>query len=158
MKSPTTRDRLRLQCITAAAGSRDGPDTLDALVLSDGKKTLDAFPEKTLAEDAKLYAVLCGIPRSVNPSKATLKNVNCICALKITSNFDIESESLHQVTKDRETGETKVTDIQEPHRQTISSTITSNPVKYEAKGTEEPKVTEGEEVKVNPATIGYDTS
>lgn len=84
--------------------------------------------------------------------------------IQISSTFDIESESLHEVIKDRETGKTKTVDIQEPLKKTISSTVTSNPVKFEAKGTEEPKVKEGESesesesVEVNPATVGYDTS
>ena len=78
--------------------------------------------------------------------------------IQISSTFDIQSESLHEVIKDNNTGKTKVTDIQEPHSRTETKTITSNPVKYEAKGTAEPKVTEGEEVKINPATVGYDTS
>ena len=78
--------------------------------------------------------------------------------IQITSTFDIQSESLHEVIKDHETGKAKVIDRQEPHKKTVTSTITSNPVKYEAKGTEEPKVTEGEKIKVNPATVGYDTS
>ena len=78
--------------------------------------------------------------------------------IQISSTFDIQSESLRQVTKDHNTGEAKVVDIQEPHRKTTTATITSNPVKYEAKGTEGPKVTEGQELKFNPATVGYDTS
>lgn len=76
----------------------------------------------------------------------------------ISSSFEIDSESLHEVIKDHNTGEAKVIDVQEPHKKTINTTITSNPVKYEAKGTEEPKVTEGQAVEVNPATVGYDTS
>jgi hypothetical protein len=78
--------------------------------------------------------------------------------IQISSTLDIQSESLHEVIKDHETGKTKVIDIQEPHKKTITSTITSNPVKYEAKGSEEPKVKEGEAVQLNPATVGYDTS
>lgn len=78
--------------------------------------------------------------------------------IQISSTFDIQSESLHEVIKDHNTGEAKVVDIQEPHKRTETATITTNPVKYEAKGIEEPKVTEGKEVKLNPATIGYDTS
>ena len=39
-----------------------------------------------------------------------------------------------------------------------TKTVTTNPVKHEAKGTEEPHVTEGKAVDINPATIGYDTS
>lgn len=81
--------------------------------------------------------------------------------IQISSNFTLESESLHEVLKDHETGTAKVIDKSEPHKQTVSSTITSNPVKYEAKGAEEPKVKEGKEIKVDPdtaASIGYDTS
>ena len=78
--------------------------------------------------------------------------------IQISSTFDIQSESLHEVIKDHNTGKTKVVDIQEPHRKTSTATITTNPVKYGAKGTEEPRVTEGKEVKFHPATVGYDTS
>lgn len=78
--------------------------------------------------------------------------------IQISSTFDIQSQSLHEVLKDHTTGKAKVVDSQEPHRKTVTSIITSNPVKYEAKGTEEPKVTEGQKVDVNPATVGYDTS
>jgi hypothetical protein len=78
--------------------------------------------------------------------------------IQISSTLDIQSESLHKVVTDHNTGKAKVVDIQEPHRFSTTTTITSNPVKYEAKGTEKPKVTEGREVQVNPATVGYDTS
>lgn len=78
--------------------------------------------------------------------------------IQISSSFNIQSESLHEVVKDHNTGKTKVTDIQEPHKQTEKTTITSNPVKYETKGAEEPQVTEGKAVDINPATVGYDTS
>ena len=78
--------------------------------------------------------------------------------IQISSSFDIRSESLHEVITDRNTGKSKVVDIQEPHKKTENITVTTNPVKYEAKGAEEPKVTEGKAVEVNPATIGYDTS
>jgi hypothetical protein len=78
--------------------------------------------------------------------------------IQISSSFDIQSESLHEVVKDNNTGQTKVTDIQEPHKRTEKTTITTNPVKYETKGTEEPQVTEGKAVHLNPATVGYDTS
>ena len=76
----------------------------------------------------------------------------------ISSSFDIQSESLHEVIQDHHTGKAKVVDVQEPHKKTATTTITTNPVKYEAKGTEEPKVTAGQAVEVNPATVGYDTS
>ena len=85
--------------------------------------------------------------------------------IQISSSLDIQAESLHEVIRDPNTGETKVIDKQEPHQQIISTTVTTNPVKYEAKGTEEPKVTEGKAeeieekaVEVDPAAIGYDTS
>lgn len=78
--------------------------------------------------------------------------------IQITSALDIQAESLHEVIKDHNTGEAKVIDKQEPHEKSISTTITTNPVKYEAKGIEEPKVTEGEAVEVNLALGGYDTS
>lgn len=78
--------------------------------------------------------------------------------IQITSALDIQAESLHEVIKDHDTGEAKVIHKEEPHQTTINTTITTNPVKYEAKGTEEPKVTEGEAVEVNPVLVGYDTS
>ena len=78
--------------------------------------------------------------------------------IQISSSFEIESESLHEVTKDHNTGKAKFVDVEEPHKKTVHSTITTNPVKYETKGTEEPQVTEGQAVHVNSATVGYDTS
>lgn len=78
--------------------------------------------------------------------------------IQITSSLDIQAESLHEIIKDHNTGKAKVVDKEEPHEQSIKKTITTNPVKYEAKGVEEPKVKEGEAVEVNPATVGYDTS
>jgi hypothetical protein len=78
--------------------------------------------------------------------------------IQISSSFNIESESLHQTVRNNHTGETKVADIQEPYKRTEKTTITTNPVKYETNGTEEPRVTEGEVVEINPATVGYDTS
>lgn len=78
--------------------------------------------------------------------------------IQISSSFDIQAESLHEVIKDHDTGEVKVIDKEEPHEQKVATTITTNPVKYEAKGIEEPKVVEGEAVEINPALVGYDTS
>jgi hypothetical protein len=78
--------------------------------------------------------------------------------IKISSSLDIQSESLHEKIKDNKTGQTRVVDIQEPHRTTKTTTITTNPVKYEAKGPGKVEVTEGKAVDINPATVGYDTS
>ena len=78
--------------------------------------------------------------------------------IQFTSKLDIKNEYLHEKVTDNSTGEVKVTDVREPHSCTSKTTITSNPVKYEAKGVEEPHVTEGEAVEVNPATVGCDTS
>lgn len=78
--------------------------------------------------------------------------------IQFTSKLDIDSEYLHEEIKDNSTGEVKVTDKQVPHQSTLKTTVTSNPVKYEAKGIEEPHVTEGEAVDINPATVGCDTS
>lgn len=78
--------------------------------------------------------------------------------IQITSKVDISSENLYEKVTDNTTGETKVTNKQEPHETSKTKTVTTNPVKYEAKGTEEPHVTEGKAVDINPATIGYDTS
>jgi hypothetical protein len=65
--------------------------------------------------------------------------------IQFSSNLDVQNEYLHE----------KVTD---PHSSTSKTTIASNNIKYEAKGVDEPKVTEGEAVDVNPATVGCDTS
>ena len=78
--------------------------------------------------------------------------------IQISSSFEIDSQSLHEKIVDHSTGKAKVVDKGEPHKSTSNVTITSNPVKYEKKGLEEPKVTGGESVEVNPATVGYDTS
>ena len=78
--------------------------------------------------------------------------------IQISSSLEVESESLHEVIQDHNTGKAKVIDVQEPHKKTATTTITTNPVKYKAKGIEEPQVTEGQAVEVNPATVGYDTS
>lgn len=78
--------------------------------------------------------------------------------IQISSSFHTQSEFLHEVIHDRNTDKAKIVDIQEPHKKTESVTITSNPITYEKKGIEEPKVTKGEEVKINPAIVGYDTS
>lgn len=78
--------------------------------------------------------------------------------IQITSKLDISSENLYEKITDNTTGETKVVNKQEPHNTSETKTVTTNPVKYEAKGTEEPHVTEGKAVDINPATVGYDTS
>ena len=78
--------------------------------------------------------------------------------IQISSSFDVQAESLHEVISDHNKGKSKVVDVEQPHKRTENVTVTSNPVKYEKKGIEEPQVTEGQEVKVNPATVGYDTS
>lgn len=78
--------------------------------------------------------------------------------IQITSKLDVESEFLHEKVVDHDTGQVKVTDKYEPHHSSLKKTVTSNPVKYEAKGIEEPHVTEGEAVDLNPATVGCDTS
>lgn len=78
--------------------------------------------------------------------------------IQFTSKLDVQNEYLHEKVTDHDTGEVKVTDVCDPHSTTLKTTVTSNPVKYEAKGTEEPHVTEGEAVDLNPATVGCDTS
>jgi len=78
--------------------------------------------------------------------------------IQITSELDISSETLFEKITDNSTGETKVINKQKPHQRSKTTTVTTNPVKCEAKGTEEPHVTEGKAVDINPATIGYDTS
>lgn len=78
--------------------------------------------------------------------------------IQFTSKLDIDSESLHEKITDHSTGEVKVTDKEEPHKSTLKTTVTSNDAKYEAKGIEEPHVTEGEAVDINPGVIGCDTS
>lgn len=77
--------------------------------------------------------------------------------IQISSSFDIQSESLHEKIRDPSTGKGKTIDIEEPHRATTTTTITSNPVKYETNG-DEPHVTEGKDIELNPATVGYDAS
>jgi hypothetical protein len=78
--------------------------------------------------------------------------------IQFSSNLDVQNEYLHEKVTDRSTGEVKVTDVHDPHSSTSKTTVASNNIKYEAKGVEEPKVTEGEAVDVNPATVGCDTS
>lgn len=78
--------------------------------------------------------------------------------VQFTSKLDIQNEYLHEKVTDNSTGEVKVTDVREPHASTCKTTITSNNAKFEAKGVEEPQVTEGEAVEINPATAGCDTS
>jgi len=79
--------------------------------------------------------------------------------IQISSSFDVDSESLHEKATDHNTGETKVTDKEEPHHTSRSTTITSNPVRYETKGIDDTKVTEGEAIAVRDlADEGYDTS
>lgn len=78
--------------------------------------------------------------------------------IQITSKLNIDNEYLHEKITDNSTGEVRVTDKHEPHHSSLKATVTTNPVKYEAKGVEEPHVTEGEAIDINPATVGYDTS
>lgn len=78
--------------------------------------------------------------------------------IKISSSFNVDAESLHQKITDHDTGKVKVIDKQEPHHFSQSTTITSNPVKYETKGTEPPKVTEGDSVELDPANVDDDAS
>lgn len=78
--------------------------------------------------------------------------------IQITSKLDVDHKYLHEKITDNSTGEVKVTDTKEPHSSTCKTTVATNPVKYEAKGVEEPHVTEGDAVDVNPATVGCDTS
>jgi hypothetical protein len=78
--------------------------------------------------------------------------------IQFSSNLDVQNEYLHEKVTDRSTGEVKVIDVHEPHLKTSKTTVASNNVKYEAKGVDETKVTEGEAVDVNPATVGCDTS
>jgi hypothetical protein len=78
--------------------------------------------------------------------------------IQFTSKLDIQNEYLHERVKDPSTGQVKVTEKVAPHQSTVKTTLTSNPVKYEVKGVEEPKVTEGEAVELDPATVGCDTS
>ena len=80
--------------------------------------------------------------------------------IQVTSKLDIQNEYLHEKIKDPSTGQVKVTEKVAPHQSTATTTLASNPVKYEVKGVEEPKVTEGEAetVELDPATVGCDTS
>jgi hypothetical protein len=78
--------------------------------------------------------------------------------IQISSKLDIDSEVLHEKTVDNDTGETKETYRQEPHSSTTTTTVTTNPVQYEAKGIDELHVTQGKAFDVNPALSEYDTS
>lgn len=78
--------------------------------------------------------------------------------IQYTSKLDIQNEYLHERLKDPSTGEVKVTEKVAPHQSTATTTVASNPVKYEVKGVEEPKVIEGEAVELDPAAVGCDTS
>lgn len=78
--------------------------------------------------------------------------------IQFTSKLDVQNEYLHEKITDPSTGQVKVTDKVAPHQSTVKTTVASNPVTYEAKGVEEPKVTEGEAVELNPAVVGCDTS
>lgn len=77
--------------------------------------------------------------------------------MHFSSSLDIQSESLHEKIIDHSTGKAKVVDKETPHESSSSHTITTNPVKYEKKGTDETKVTQGKAVDLDPATVGYDT-
>ena len=80
--------------------------------------------------------------------------------IQFTSKLDIQNEYLHERLKDPSTGQVKVTEKVAPHQSTSKTTVASNPVKYEVKGVEEPKVTEGEAetVELDHAAVGCDTS
>lgn len=78
--------------------------------------------------------------------------------IQFSSTFDIDSKSFHEKITDHKTGETRRVDEEEPHQHHQSTTVTSNPVKYESKGTGEPHVTEGQVFEDIEATKGYDTS
>ena len=78
--------------------------------------------------------------------------------IEFTSKLEIENEYLHEKVKDPSTGQVKVTEKVAPHQSTATTTLASNPVKYEVKGVEEPKATEGEAVELDPAAVGCDTS
>jgi hypothetical protein len=89
---------------------------------------------------------------------AIMPSPNDNSKIQFSSNLEVQNEYLHEKVTDRSTGEVKVTDVHDPHSSTSKTTIASNNVKFEAKGVDEPKVTEGEAVDVNPATVGCDTS
>ncbi|GAB7364828.1 hypothetical protein MBLNU230_g5622t1 [Neophaeotheca triangularis] len=78
--------------------------------------------------------------------------------IHISSKLDIEAESLHETIRNPATGETKHIDTDKPHETTISETLTTNPVKYETKGTSGPRVTEGKTIQEVSETTGDDTS
>lgn len=82
--------------------------------------------------------------------------------IKISSFLSINAESLYERITDHTTGKVTEVNKQEPHQTTRTTIITSNPVKYETKGSpNDPKVTEGvasASIQYNAATDGYDTS
>jgi hypothetical protein len=78
--------------------------------------------------------------------------------IQYTSKIDIQNEYLHEKVTDPSTGQVKVTEKVAPHQSSATTTLASNPVKFEVKGVEEPKVTEGEAVELDPAAVSCDTS
>lgn len=79
-------------------------------------------------------------------------------SIHIASSLDIQAESLHEKIIDHSAGKSKIVDKETPHESSSNYTVTTNPVKYEKRGTDEAKVTEGKAVDLDPATVGYDTS
>ncbi|KAH9842075.1 ribose 5-phosphate isomerase B [Teratosphaeria destructans] len=83
--------------------------------------------------------------------------------IQITSSVDIDNETLHEKIVDHTTGKVKTVDKQDPHSTSRTTTVASNPVKYETKGTEPPKLTSGHALQStstqrDPAAEGLDTS
>ncbi|KAK4960647.1 hypothetical protein LTR28_005066 [Elasticomyces elasticus] len=78
--------------------------------------------------------------------------------MRITSNFSINAERLHEEVLYHDTGETKTVDHRTPHTSSHSTTITTNPVSIKTDGADKTKDTESHSLAANSATIGYDTS
>ncbi|RMY62031.1 hypothetical protein D0865_00658 [Hortaea werneckii] len=62
--------------------------------------------------------------------------------VQISSSFDIDSKSFHEKVVDHKNGGTKRIDEEQPHQHQQSTTVTSNPVKYENNGTDKLHITE----------------
>ncbi|KAK4987058.1 hypothetical protein LTR66_007695 [Elasticomyces elasticus] len=61
--------------------------------------------------------------------------------IRITSNFSINAERLHEEVHYHDTGETKTVDHQTPHASSHSTTITTNPVSIKTDGADKTKDT-----------------
>jgi hypothetical protein len=76
--------------------------------------------------------------------------------IKISSFFDIQSQSHHEKITDNNTGKTKEVNRQEPHHSSKKITVIAKPVKNETKSDKDES---GEQaVTQGPRVEGYDSS